>query len=121
MCHIWDTGEIRRQMLLTIVVQIPKGNSENYRGIGLLVVIRKLIERIMDKRMSEIEVHDSLHGFQAKRGCGTGIMKAKIAHQLAFIEQAPLYGIFINLRKAYDAMDRQRCINICVEEEVGPN
>ena len=41
--HIWDMGEILRQILLTIIVLIPKGNSGNYRGIGLLEVIWKLI------------------------------------------------------------------------------
>ena len=66
--QVWDTGEIPRQMLLTIVVLIPKGNSGDYRGIGLLKVIWKVIERVMDKRMSGIESHDTLHGFRAKRG-----------------------------------------------------
>ena len=103
-CHIWDTGEIPCQMLLTIVVLIPKGNSGDYRGIGLLEVIWKLIKWVLDERMSEIEVHDSLHGFSAKPGCDTGIIEAKLTQQLAFVEQCPLYGIFINLRKAYDAM-----------------
>ena len=56
--HIWDTGEIPRQMLLIIVVLIPKGNSGDYRGIELLEVIWKLVERILDERMSAIEVHD---------------------------------------------------------------
>ena len=69
--HIWDTGEIPRQMLLTIVVVIPTCNPGDYRGIGLLKVIWKLIERVLDKRMLKIEVHDYLHGFRAKRGCGT--------------------------------------------------
>ena len=120
-CHIWDTGDIPRQMLLTIVVLIPKGNSGDYRGIGLLEVVWKLIKRVLDERMSAIEVHDSLHGFRAKRGCGTGIMEAKLVQQLTFVEQAPLFGIFIDLRKAYNAMDRERCIDICVEAGVGPN
>ena len=66
--QVWDTGEIPCQMLLTIVVLIPKGNSGDYRGIGLLEVIWKVIERVMDKRMSGIELHDTLHGFRAKRG-----------------------------------------------------
>ena len=108
-------------MLPTIVVLTPKGNSGDYRDIGLLEVIWKLIERVLGERMSEIEVHDSLHGFRAKRGCGTGIMEAKLAQQLAFVEQAPLFGIFIDLRKTYDTMDWDRCIDICVEAGVGPN
>ena len=64
----------------------------------------------MDARFSEIGLHDYLHGFRAKRGTGTGIMEAKLIQQLAFREQVPLYGIFLDLRKAFDAMDRSRCI-----------
>ena len=32
--------------------------------------------------------------------------------QLAYCEQCPLYGIFLDLKKAYDAMDRGRCLDI---------
>ena len=52
-------------MILTIVVLIPKGNSGDYCDIGLLEIIWKLIERVLDKRMSEIKVHDCLRGFRA--------------------------------------------------------
>ena len=37
-------------------------------------------------------------------------MEAKLVQQLAFAEQCPLYGIFIDLKKAYDAMDRGHCL-----------
>ena len=33
-------------------------------------------------------------------------MEAKLAVQLTYKEQVPLYGIFIDLRKAFDAIDR---------------
>ena len=72
-------------MLLTIVVLIPKGGG-NYRGIGLLEVAWKTIEEVLDKRLKEVALHDSLHGFREKRGCGTGIMEAKLLQQLAAIE-----------------------------------
>ena len=39
-------------------------------------------------------------------------MEAKLAQQLAYVEQCPLYGIFLDLRKAYDAMDRERVVSI---------
>ena len=64
-------------------------------------------------------LHDSLHGFREKRGCGTGIMEAKLTQQLATVEQCPLYGIFLDLRKAYDAMDRSRCLLILKDCGVG--
>ena len=37
---------------------------------------------------------------------GTAAMEIKLTQQLAFIEQVPLYEVFIDLLKAYDAMDR---------------
>ena len=84
--HIWETGEIPRQMLLTVMVLNPKGTAGNSRGIGLLEVIWKLLEKVLDARLSEIELHDYLHGFCAKRGCGTGILEAKLTQQLTLHE-----------------------------------
>ena len=48
-------------MLLAVVVLIPKGMLGNYRGIGLLEVIWKLLERVLNARLSEVELHDYLH------------------------------------------------------------
>ena len=36
--NIWLTGEISQRMLLAIVVLVPKGISDDYRGINLLEV-----------------------------------------------------------------------------------
>ena len=57
--HIWETGEILQQMLWTIIVLIPKGNTGDFRGIGLLEVIWKVIERVLDERLSSIPTHDA--------------------------------------------------------------
>ena len=51
---------------------------------------------------------------------GTAILESKLVQQLAFIEQAPLYEIFVDLKKAYDAMDRERYLDILVAYGVGP-
>ena len=69
---IWETGEIPRQMLWTIVVLTPKGNSGDFRGIGLLEVFWKVIEKVLDARMSSIDLHDCLHGFRG-RGAAVGL------------------------------------------------
>ena len=117
---IWEMGYIPQQMLWVIVVLIPKGGGD-YRGIGLLEPFWKLIEVVMDRRLNIVELHDSLHGFRAGRGCGTATIEAKLAQQLAFLEQEPFYGVFIDLRKAYDAMDRERCLAILEGYGVGQN
>ncbi len=51
---------------------------------------------------------------------GTATIEVKLAQQLADCEQEAWYQIFLDLRKAYDAMDRGRCLEILVGYGVGP-
>ena len=106
---VWATGNIPQQLCWVVTVLIPKGGGE-YRGIGLLEPIWKVMERVMDLRLEKIKLHDSLHGCLAGRGTGTGIIEAKLAQQLAHLKQRPFFGVFIDLKKAFDAMDRGRCL-----------
>jgi len=108
---VWTHGIIPRQMLWSVVVLIPKGGGD-YRGIGLLEPIWKGLEQIMDCRLDTIKLHDCLHGCRAHRGTGTMVMEAKLAQQLLYLELKPFYGVFLDLKKAFDLMDRERCIMI---------
>jgi hypothetical protein len=49
------------------------------------------------------------------------IMEAKLQQQLAWAEQEPLYQIYLDLRKAYDALDWGQCLEILAGDGVGPN
>ena len=49
------------------------------------------------------------------------VIEAKLWQQLAHIEQAPFYGVFIDLKKAFDAMDRERCLLILEGHGAGLN
>jgi hypothetical protein len=51
---------------------------------------------------------------------GTGKLEARLAQQLAHLEQTPFFGVFINLQKAFDAMDHGRCLEILALHGVGP-
>jgi hypothetical protein len=115
---IWNTGTIPQQMCWVITVLIPKGGGE-YHGIRLLEPIWKVLEKVMDLRLEAIVLHDSLHGCLALQGTGTRIIEAKLAQQLAHLEQTPFFGVFIDL-KAFDAMDRGRCLEILALHRVGP-
>jgi hypothetical protein len=81
----------------------------------------KVCERIMDKRLNAIDLHESLHGCRDKHGTGTAVIEAKLAQQLAHLEQVPFYGIFFDLKKEFDAMDRERCLMILEGYGAGPN
>ena len=117
---IWAEGHVPQQMLWMTVVLIPKGGG-NYRGIRFLEPLWKVVEVLMDKRLQAIEFHDCLHGFLVGRGTVTATIEAKLAQQLAYLEQEAMFGIFIDLCKAYDAMDWDHCFVIMQAYGVGPN
>ena len=54
----------------------------------------------------------SEHGFREGCGTGTATLKAKLLQQLAAIREEVLYVIFLDLTKAYDALDRSRTLEI---------
>jgi hypothetical protein len=71
--------------------------------------------------MSCLELHDCLHGGLPRQGTGTAIMEVKLNQQLAWVDQAPLYQIYLDLKKAYNALNRTRCLEILSGYGVGPN
>jgi hypothetical protein len=104
-----------------IVVLIPKGGGD-YQGISLLEPMWKVCECVMDMRLNRISLHESLHGCCCCNGRGacTAVMEAKLAQQLAHLEQAPFYGIFLDLKKAFNSMDCKCCLLILGGYGVGP-
>jgi len=115
-------GEIPQAFSQGIFVLIPKDKAGEFRGIVLLEIIYKLISSIINQRLSgTITLHDALHGFRKKRGTGTAIMKAKLPAQLRCRLDEPLYMIFIDLKKAYDMLDRSQAMRIQTGYGVGSN
>ena len=52
---------------------------------------------------ASITFHNVLHGFQVGRGTGTASLEAKL---LTAMSEEVLYVIFLDLHKAYEALDR---------------
>ena len=52
------------------------------------------------------------YGMRAKPKQGGAVDRQRLTPLTTGARQTPLYGIFIDLRKAYDAMDRDRCLEI---------
>ena len=56
---MWDHGTIPAKMVWTILILIPKGNTDN-QGIGILEVLWKVMEDIIDTRIKKaVESHDA--------------------------------------------------------------
>jgi hypothetical protein len=72
----------------------------------------------MDLRLNAFDFHDLLHGCRNKRGTGTAGIEVKLAQQLAHLEH--FYGVFLDVKKAFGAMDREQCILILEGYGVGP-
>ena len=99
----------------TTMVLIQNGKGE-YRGIGLVETIWKVCMSIVNSWLqSSIVLHDVLQSFIQGRGTGTAIMNAKLDQQLAGIVHEPLFQVFIDVMKAYNSLDRGRCMEILRE------
>ena len=69
-------------MLWMVVVFLPEGGG-NFRGIGLLEPLWKVIKVFMDKHLVHIEFHYCLHGFLSGRSTGTVTTEVKLIQKLA--------------------------------------
>ena len=105
-----------------MLVLIPKDIPGEFRGIALLEILYKVISSIVTARlMAGIEFDDTVHGFRAGRGTGTAGMEFKLNMQLAQRTKKPLFIVFLDLKKAYDTLDRERTIEILRKYGVGEN
>ena len=59
-----------------------------------------------------VTLDDVLRGFRAGRGMGTATLEAKLLHQLAGISHELLFQVFLGVQKAYNSLDRGRCMEI---------
>ena len=89
---------------------IPKGGRD-YCGIGLVEVVWKAVTLIINCLFTT-SLHDSLHGLQMGRGTCNTSLEAKLIHQLTATREEVLYAIFLDLHKAYGALDREKFLEI---------
>ena len=62
-------GKLAEEATWQAVVMIPNGKGE-FRGIGLVEVVWKILTLILHRRLATIKLHDVLHGFREGRGTG---------------------------------------------------
>ena len=59
---------------------------------------------------TSLQFHDVLHRLHAVRETGMAIMELKLAQDLSKVDHSPLFLFLLDLRKAYNTVDRERLI-----------
>ena len=117
---VFGEGRIEYKNIWKEVFLIPKGGKD-YCGIDLVDFMWKVVAAILNRRLTaSITFHDFLHRFRAGRGTGTATLDAKLLQKLAALREEVLYMIFMNMHKAYDDLDRSRCLDILGGYVMGP-
>ena len=115
-------GDIPKAFFYGVLVLIPKNDKGDVRGIGLLEVLHKLVSQVINMRMAaKVRFLEEVHGFRSGRGTYTAIGETKIRLQLAVHTSETTYQVYLDLKKAYDSIDRDRIIHIMKKYGVGPN
>ena len=63
---------------------------------------------------AEVIYHDTLHSFRAARGTGKSSLEANLIQNLTVMREGFLYGIFLDIRKAYATLDQGWFLEIIV-------
>ncbi len=116
---VWEQGSIPEQMRWEIIILLPKSGSD-YCGIGLLEPFWKVAEKIMAAQFASVKFHEGLLSRLSNWGTGTATIEAKLHQSLAWHDQCPLYQNYVDLKKAYNALDREPMLNILVAYGVRP-
>ena len=115
-------GTIPTAFTVGVLVIIPKDDKGGVRGIGLLESIHKLISQIINIRMGNtIKFCEEVHGFRRRRGCFTAIGETKLKMQISACQSDTIYQIYLDLRKAYDFIARNRVMKLLEKYKVGPS
>ena len=94
------------------LVKLPKKGDlsicDNYRGIMLLSIPGKVLNKVMLKRMKnavDTKLRDNQAGFRQNRSCADQIATLRIILEQASEFNSSIYTVFIDFQKAFDSLD----------------
>ena len=68
---------------------------------------------VLNTRLKKgVDLHNELNRFWEVRGTGMETLEANLAHQLDVLYHEPLFQVFLYVRKAYDSLEREMCMDI---------
>lgn len=113
--NIWERKEVPDSWRNAIIVPLLKKGSPtdpaNYRGISLIRVCYKLVERLLLLRIVEHRektARDEQHGFRPGRSTIDAVFSLRRIVELRARFKKPTYIIFVDFRAAFDSPDRDR-------------
>ena len=90
-----------------VLIAIPKGDNGDFRGIGLVDTLWKVISSIINNRLQHAyPFHGFLHSFRPLIGMETTITEVKLLLDEGLVTERPIFEVFINFQKAFDTVRR---------------
>jgi hypothetical protein len=120
--RIWIEERIPEEWCVSTIVPIFKKGTrtlcENHRGISLVAVASKVLSGLILRRLTEYrerQIRENQAGFRPGRGCIDHIFTLRqiLEHRHSF--QRPTIVVFLDLKAAFDSVDRQvlwQCLSI---------
>ena len=112
--EIWEKEEIPAEWKEGYLIKIPKkgdlSRCDNYRGITLLSVPGKILNRIILERMKgkvDQTLREQQAGFRQDRSCTDQIAILRIIVEQSIEWNSSLYINFVDYEKAFDSVDRE--------------
>src|SRR5271163_1908129 len=111
---VWETGRVPTDWRDGVFILLYKGKSSrsecgSYRPISLLSVPGKVLDHILLSRLNPLLTeHRRLEqsGFTAGRSTADAVLALRLLSDLHFEFQRPLYVAYVDLKYAFDSVDR---------------
>ena len=68
-----------------------------------------------------VVLHNALHGFRGGQESGTYTLEAKLAQHLAGLAHDTPFQVFLDIRNAYDSLDKEKFLEVLSGYGVGKN
>ena len=106
--------------MFTIYKKGPVQDTNNYRGISILVALAKVYDSILCRRFSLwYQPAPEQAGSQKGKSCIEQILTLRLLIDYAKHKKVPLYIAFIDYVKAYDRVDRNKLLQLLCQKGVG--
>ncbi|XP_063605235.1 uncharacterized protein LOC134780428 [Penaeus indicus] len=118
LCLCWKEGAVPQDMRDASIVTLFKNKGDrsdcnNYRGISLLSIVRKMFARILLTRLQKLAARvypESQCGFRAGRSTTDIIFSVRQLQEECREQGRPLYLAFIDLTKAFDLVESNKAV-----------